>query len=300
MTEPKPKEKMAARLLAFWIGPGDGLRFVIFEKVFAISFLYYMANRFRGFREWLTPEGFHYTEHAHLGAHIAPFPLLTVPAAVAFGLAMLAGGIAVVAGAWRRAALLVLFLSAVYVQHADIASSFGLNKIYIVGFLVLLLTPLKRVAVGDSGKRRPVLESAWPERTLQATALIQIFTAGTCKVFRGDWLQHNDVLWTQIQGIYRTEFAAWLLSRVPSTGWAVLQHAALGFELVGPVLLLIPRLRWAGLAMSAGFVLFISMTMEQLIPFMFQIASLLLLFVKPEWFEALRGRINPFSHGPQQ
>ena len=79
-----------------------------------------------------------------------------------------------------------------------------------VCFVVLAVAPaVKQVADGAGGTVS--LQSAWPLRVLQATLLVGYATAGLCKVFHGNWLGDADILWTQVQGSYRTETAAWLL-----------------------------------------------------------------------------------------
>src|SRR5262249_59537132 len=113
--------------------------------------------------------------------------------------------------------------------------------IYIAPFRALAL--VRQGSYWSVERRPPRMQPAWPLRILQATIVIQYFTAGWCKAAHGDWLQNPNVLWTQAQGYYRTDFAALMLSLLPLWGWTFLQHATLAFELLVPPLFLVRRLR---------------------------------------------------------
>ncbi len=167
---------------------------------------------------------------------------------------------------------------AAYVQLVDLPSAFTLNKFYIVGFAVIALAPSPRDLVAENGAARRV-QSAWPLRTLQATLLIQYFTAGTCKVFHGDWMSNPDVLWTQVQGVYCTDLAAWLLRNCSRSFWSVSMYGSLAFELFAPVLFCVKRLRWVGIVWGAAFQIGIALTMHELIYFSVQLMAFYVLFV---------------------
>ena len=80
-------------------------------------------------------------------------------------------------------------------------------------------------------------------RIIQATLLIQYFTAGTCKLVYGNWLESTTVLWSQSQGVFRTELCGWLLANVEQKWWALVQYQALLFELTVPFFLQLPPAR---------------------------------------------------------
>jgi hypothetical protein len=94
--------------------------------------------------------------------------------------------------------------------------------------------------------------SVWPVRVLQATLLVMYFTAGTCKVLWGDWLRDSHVLYSQVQGPYRTEAAAWLLRHLPREAWNLMQSLSLSLELLAPVLFTVRRLRPMGFALGVA------------------------------------------------
>ncbi len=112
---------------------------------------------------------------------------------------------------------------------------------------------------------------------LQATLILQYLAAGLAKA-GGDWLKSGDVLWSQVQGVYRTELAAWSLRHLPLWVWSVLQHLALAFELLAPVLFTVRRLRPLALVLGLGFHLVIALMMKDLIFFSLQMWTFYLLF----------------------
>ena len=209
-----------------------------------------------------------------------------------FGL-VLFGSLAAFLLGWKtRWATWVVLGCVTYVTLVDALASYTINKLFIVSLAVLALVPLG-AAWGLERRRGPRMQSVWPIRVLQATLLIQLFTAGWCKVAHGDWLQNPYVLWSQVQGIYRTDIAAWLLRVTPGGVWAWMQYIALSFELLAPVLFLIRRFRPLGYLWGAGFFLMIAMTMHQLIYFMLQMACFFVVFMENRTLHALQARVDP-------
>ncbi len=200
----------------FLVGDQDVLPLRVFEVMFTASFLVWMGRCFMTWREWLTEAGFHLTaeELVPLG-YPEPFPLLTGVGVIGLAVLIAASGMALICNHWRRFALLGLFGSAVYVQGADTMSAFTLNKLYVAVYGILLITPGYR---RDEASGR-LIGSVLGMRVIQATLLLQYCAAGTGKAFKGDWLKYSDVLYTQVQGVYRTEAAAWLLRTLPLWSW---------------------------------------------------------------------------------
>lgn len=275
-----PKARAALRRWGdFLMGDMDVLALRMFEVLFTASFLLWMGQCFLTWREWLTEEGFHLTaaELTPMG-YPEPFPLLTGSGVA--GLAVLIGvsGLLMIFNKWRRLALLGLFASAVYVQGADTMSAFTLNKLYVAVYGILLITPgYKRDAI--TGR---LIGSALGMRVIQATLLLQYLAAGTSKAFKGDWLKYSDVLYTQVQGVYRTDFAAWCLRNLPVWSWTVMQWTSLLFELEAPVLFCVRKLRPIAFVIGIGFHLMIALMMKDLIFFSVQMVSFYALFVTAE------------------
>ncbi|MBZ0165159.1 MAG: HTTM domain-containing protein [Candidatus Omnitrophica bacterium] len=266
------------RFLDLWYQPIHPGRLRRFEQAFVMSFLFYMTERFRYAAEWLTSEGFHLTAATKSWYQVTPFPLLPAWMVPVFALILFGSGIAVVVGWQRRLFTGVLLVCAVYVQSVDAISAFTLNKFYILVFAVLAAQPRAGMFQTEAGEKVP-RHSAWALRTLQATLLIQYFTAGTCKTMFGDWFVHTDVLWSHVQGVYRTEAAAWMLRVLPKWSWAVQMMMAMVFEFVGPFLFLFRRTQMVAIVWGILFHLLIALTMHQLIYFSLQMMTFYILFL---------------------
>jgi hypothetical protein len=273
----------------FWVGNGELLSLRVFESAFTMTFFLWMGQCFRTWEEWLTGGGFHLTseELVPMG-YPAAFPLLDVVGVVVLAALIAVSGILLIFNKWRRVALLGLFASAVYVQGADTMSAFTLNKLYVAVYGILLITPgYKRDAV--SGR---LVGSVLGMRVIQATLLLQYCAAGTSKAFMGDWLKYSDVLYTQVQGVYRTEFAAWCLRTLPVWSWTAMQWTALLFELEAPVLFCVKKLRPIAFVIGIGFHLMIALMMKDLIFFSAQMWTFYALFVTPEQWRWVGGRLR--------
>lgn len=263
----------------FLVGDAEVLQLRIFEAAFTVTFLIWMGQCFRTWEEWLTPAGFHLTteELVPMG-YPAAFPLLDGYGVIGLAVLITVSGLLLIFNKWRRVALLGLFASAVYVQGADTMSAFTLNKLYVAVYGILLITPGYK-ADKESGR---LVGSVLGMRVIQATLLLQYLAAGTSKAFMGDWLKYSDVLYTQVQGVYRTEFAAWCLRTLPVWSWTVMQWTALMFELEAPLLLCVRKLRILGFILGMGFHLVIALMMKDLIFFSAQMWTFYALFVTPE------------------
>jgi len=256
----------------------------VFRVALVYTLLWYVVVWLQHASEWLTPAGFHPSRD--VSSDYGPaFPLLDAVLVWPFAILYLGAGI-VAALSHRpgrvRPAIAVLLGCTIYVTGVDPISAFTINRLYIVCLIVLLAAPS-----AHDGSR-----VAWPLRVLQLTLVLQYFGAGWCKAFGGDWLQNDDVLWTQIQGVYRTPLAAWLVQVLPRAGWTAMQHAALAFELAAPVLFAVRRLRPLAFVTGLGMHLLIALTMEKLVYFSLQMACFYLLFVDAGRLRTWAGRLR--------
>lgn len=271
------------------MGDSDVLSLRVFEALFTATFLIWMGQCFRTWEEWLTEAGFHLTTEEMMPMGFpAAFPLLDGYGVIGLAVLIAVSGLLLIFGKWRRLALLGLFATAVYVQGADTMSAFTLNKLYVAVYGILLITPGYR-AEKETGR---LTGSVLGMRVIQATLLLQYLAAGTSKAFMGDWLKHSDVLYTQVQGLYRTEFAAWCLRTLPLWSWTVMQWTALLFELEAPVLFCVRKLRRIAFVLGIGFHLMIALMMKDLIFFSAQMWTFYALFVTPVQWRRLGGRIT--------
>jgi hypothetical protein len=270
----------------FIFAPVDASRLVAFRSLFAASLLGYVAFRWGHAAEWLTAVGYHPSGRATGGLQQA-VPLLPGWALPWFGLAYFAAIVALIANLWPRITVWLVLAGTVYVTGADRLAAFTINKIFVGGLLILALAP-PMIASADG---RPRLRSAWPLRALQFTLIVQLFGAGICKLRHGDWLQHSDTLWYQVQLNFMTDAAAWMVRSLPMSVWAGLQHLALGFELAAPLLFVVPRLRPLGYAMGFGMFLTIAVTMRELVFFAVQMCAFFVLFVDEDRLWRLRQKL---------
>jgi len=266
-----------SRLLDFWFEAVDPVRLDTFRVLFSIVLLLYLGVRLMHPYEWLTSYGFHYTAETRLGIDPVPWPLLPAYLVPPF-VALLVGSIVCLIAGWRvRLCLWVVLALVVYIQYVDWLTISTPNKLFILGYAVLALAPPLR-SQGPDGALR---QSAWPVRVLQATLLIQYFTAGTCKIVFGDWFLHTDVLWSQVQGVHRTDTAAFLLRTLPKQAWSLMMYSALLFEILAPLLFAMRRTRWLAFVWGFSFHVLVGATMGKIIYFGLQMTSFYVLFMEP-------------------
>ena len=274
-------ETLTGRFTACFIESIDGLPLRVFEVLFTSSFLLWMGRCFLTWQEWLTSQGLHLTndELRRMGYPDA-FPLLPPWAVPFLALAIIASGVAHLLNRQRRLALVGLFLCALYVQGVDFMAAFTLNKLFVGIYGILLLSP----DYEQNPAKQTLAICAVPVRVIQATLILQYFAAGLAKATHGDWLHGSDVLYTQVQGVYRTDFAAWMLRTLPVWAWSVMQHLSLFFELMAPVAFMVRKFRPFAFIVGMGFHLVIAMVMHDLIFFSAQMWAFYALFVTAdEW-----------------
>lgn len=289
-----------AYILTF--GPTDPVRLDLFTRCLTLVLFVYTLDRSLTPYEWLTARGFHVSAENELVFLPTPFPLLPEVLVLPFLVIYLGCILGVVLGWQARKLLPVVLACLIYVSFADPDAAFSLNKIFVASITILLLRPPRKRAEGVLGGG--AVESAWVLRALQAQIIIHYFMAGVCKVFHGDWLvdgglivggdwshwagpsqwfagRQDDVLWTHVVGVYRTEFAAWLLSVLPKWAWTWMQQSALIFELAAPLLFTVRRLRPVGIFWGVGFHLTIAACMYKVGMFNLQMICFFVLFVSP-------------------
>ncbi len=277
--KPRPTP-LLRRVVQFWLGPEDALRTRLFECLFTLTFLIWMGRCFVTWEDWLTTEGFHLTKtELNSMGYPDPWPLFQPWQVPLFALLIFGSGTLLLLNKWRRFALIGLFAAALYAQRVDYMAAFTLNKLYVGCFALMVLAP---------GPRRDPLTGQWTQsvvlvRVLQCTLLLQYLAAGLAKV-DGDWLKYDDVLWGHVQGVYRTEIAAWALRTLPKWTWTVQQHVALGFELLAPLLFMIRRLRPLAFIFGIGMHFIITVMMKDLFYFSLQMWTFYVLFItSTEW-----------------
>ena len=268
----------------FWLGPMDRIRLKLFRFLIGFALLMYTGFRWVFADEWLTASGFHVSA-GNLPYFDFTVPLLTHNQLFWFGTVYFASIAAFMIGWQLRWSGILTMLGLIYVSAADQLSFFSPNKILLISLLIVTCAEWGGYARrrGQS-KRAP---SAWPIRILQLTFIIHMFAAGWSKIFfGGEWLIRPFVFWTQVQGTYRTDFAAWLLNTLPVQGWVFLQWGALLFELLIPFLLFYKPLRRFGIIWGLFFQLMIAATMQHLIYFNLIMISFFVLFMDEDYLRS--------------
>lgn len=262
-----------------FFGPLPAWRLRWFEVAFTVQFLAWMGMLYLHPFEWLGREGFHADLSDQNSAYWKPWPALPDWLVPVFGVVVLAGGLAIVhGGRWRRVGLVIAAMAAAYVLYLDKAASFTVSRLNVVIFAILATAP--PVWSGPDGKR-------WVHggvvRLCQGALVALYFGAGIAKVVHGDWLEHHDVIYSHMVGVYRTELAAWLVRVMPMGFWVVQKWLALGFELGAPVLFGWSRLRMVAVIMGLGFHLVIATCFWSIWPFALHCAAYYPLFFRESW-----------------
>jgi hypothetical protein len=267
--------------------PTDAIRIRTFTWLLTWALLIYTLAWAGAGDEWLTEVGFHPRGAAMRGQQMPWGPL---PAGLQWWILgpYVVAMISVILGWGGRVAVAGVLIGLISVSSLDRLSMFTFNKLAMVSYAVLLCAA---VVPGEDRGQTPRLRSAWPLRILQATIVLQYFGAGVCKL-HGDWLAHSDVLWMQAQGAFRTETAAWLLATLPKPAWTMMQWSALAFELLAPILLVVPRFRVLGFVWGGAMLLMIGLTMAKVGYFTFMIATYFALFVDVAWLRRQLRRLR--------
>lgn len=281
-----------ARASAWALGPVPAIRLESFRWTTTLAlFIYTLAWSLEA-REWLTTAGFHVSPEASRGLQI-PVPLLGSGALPVFLILYIGSMVAILLDLRPRLFSYVVFAGLLYVTTADRLASFSMNKLALVAWLVLLLAPWPKRTVDDAtpSEDPPQLRSAWPLRILQGTVLLQYFGAGVCKL-RGGWLSSSKTLWLQAQDVYMTDLSAWMVRELPGWAWAGMQHGALAFELLAPILFCVRRLRPLGFAWGLAMHLGIGLMMYRVGYFSLSVVAYYVLFADERRLLALRQRLR--------
>lgn len=268
----------------FWHGRISPAPLALFRQAFAWTMLIYFGAWALNAEEWLTARGYH--PPLALDSINGPHLPLLPPGALPFvGVIVFASLLAYIFGFARKVVVWVIVVAAIYALQVDPISAFTINRLFVLGFVILALAPDPEPESETDGDAPAKLmcQRAWPTRMLQLVLVSQYFASGLCKAYKGDWWGGEDVLWMQIQGFYMTDFAAWMVRTLPDWAWVGLQELTLWFELLAPLLFGVRKLRPLAFALGIGMHLIVALTMDQLIYFSLQMCCFYLLFLPPEW-----------------
>lgn len=290
---------LAGRVSRFLLGPTSALPLEAFRWATTLSLLVYTLAWSLEAREWLSDAGYHVSPEITRGLQYS-VPLLPGWAVPVFLVVYVGSMVAILLRVRPRLFSWVVLLGLAYVTFADRLAAFSMNKIALVAWLVICLSPWvspwpspepgSGSSSGEPATEQPAtLASAWPIRVLQATVILQYLGAGICKL-RGDWLDSSRVLWLQAQDVYMTDLAAWLVRTLPMWVWAGMQHTSLAFELLAPILFCLRRARPVAFVWGAAMHLGIALLMYRVGYFSLSVVAYYVLFFDERWLEALRDR----------
>lgn len=273
---------LRARWHRIWHEVLDPIGLDAFRQVLAYDLVLVTLTWYPDADERLTHAGYHPTPLAD--ALNAPLvPLLPPEAVSPFFVIYFGAMLAVIFGRARRSATWLVVACLAYVGLADPISSTPVDRLHLLGFTVLALAP---ASAGD-----PPVSPAWPIRVLQATLLLGLVGSGLQHALGGDWWTADDVLWLHLHGADMTDVGAWMLRTLPGWFWPLLQHTVLGFQLLAPALLLLPRLRPLGFGLALGLHLVLALALAPMLQFSLQALAFYLLFVDPAVLRRSLGRL---------
>lgn len=294
---------MLQKISSFFFWWFSHKHFQFFMRCFVFTFFLYMVRRFWFWFERLTDWWFHYTEVIRASRQVNPLPTMSYWMVPIFWFFVFSVLILYLFGRKQHYLIIIIFLISAYVQFVDQASAFTLNKYYTLFFLLACFA----VPYVEYEKDDTWVDNTWQKmipvrlvRIMQMTLLIQYFTAGSCKLLRGDRLIKQDILWSQIQWLYCTDIAARMLRNFSLEHWSWMENAWLYFELLFPFFILLSF--WRKLRFLKCFILMvwiwfhvmIALTMKDLIDFSQQLIVMYILLLTTTEFEFLRSVVYRF------
>ena len=314
----KPMGRME-RGLRFWFSDQDAIHVRAFEVVITLCMISYFSFFLLTPRYWLTDVGHHVAEKATL-SHYLPPPTLVPESWIWFVVpAFYVCTTAFLFGYARRIISWMLFVLAVYIQAMDQPSSFTINRMFIISFLILALQPPNRV---EGGKK---WIEGWVPRFFQATLVLQYSTAGICKMVSGNWLispikkllsgdtsefwefaatnpmyliniVEPDIVWGQSQGHYKNIISAYAVNYMPLPLWWCLAATTMIFETGAIFFFTWKKTRVPIVILGVFFHIGIAILMKDLIFFSLQMITAYVFFVPSGWLYTLRDKLPaPFD-----
>jgi hypothetical protein len=225
--------------------------------------------------DWLTRAGFQVPrlpgDDYRQPLYLAPLPSVTlawivVAITVCSGLALSAGLRSHISGGIFAAAL-------VYLALADRLATFTVGKLGAVVVIALAISPAGECLSVDH-PRRDAIGPGGTYRFLQLLLLAMYLGAGIAKA-RGDWLDNDLVVWSQLHDSYQSGIAYFLARHVPRSGWVIMQYATLTLELGAPLWLTVKWTRPAAVIGLLGMHLSIALLFPVVRWFSFLMMTLL-------------------------
>ena len=290
---------LAERVRAWFFAPQPVARLCAIRILVPLAILGFLSSRLVHADHRIGSSGFHVPDVGR-DDYRQPLYLPALPDGIAWTLALLTvvSGVAVAAGALTRVSSVVFALLLVYLALADRLAAFTVSKLGAVLAVALALTPAGARASVDAWLRRSRDWSPHPRpgevgggnvRFFQMLVAVMYFASGLGKL-RGDWLDRNDVIYTNLHDSYQTAVSYLLASRVPAWGWTGFQWLVLALELGAPLWLTLGPTRLPAVVLLLGMHAIIGLGFGPVIRFALLMASLLVACFAPvRWLERALG-----------
>ena len=259
-----------------------------------LAILGFLTARLVHADDWIGSAGFH-VPHVPGDDYRQPLYVPPLPNALAWTIAVLTvvAGLAVSAGAWARVSTVVFAALLVFLALADRLAAFTVSKLGAALAIALACTPCAARASVDAWLRRrrdpgaplPTEVSGGNVRFFQLALAVMYSATGIGKL-RGDWLDRNDVIYTNLHDSYQTAFSYLLASRIPGWGWAAFQVLVLALEVGAPLWFALGPTRLPAVVLLLGMHAIIGLGFGPVIWFALLMSSLLIACFAPRrWLE---------------
>ena len=237
-------------LIDRFVAPQPIVRLEVLRILAPLAILGFMSARILHAGDWLSDEGFRIPALENDWRQPVSFAGVSIGVAYAISVALVASGLAVVAGAFTRVASAVFCVLLVYVALADRMAAFTVSKIAPMIALALFLSPAGARYSVDAwrAKRRdptwsPPTHVSWGNvRFFQVLLPVFYMSSGIFKA-KGDWLSDPYVLWSHIHDSYQTWVSWFIGNHAPKVIWPILQAITLAFEALAPIWFALPWTR---------------------------------------------------------
>jgi len=279
------------RLLPAWPGlhawlfdPQPIARLCTVRILVPLAILGFMSSRLVHADHWIGSAGFHVPNLGH-DDYRQPIYVPPLPNGLAWTVAVLtvASGLAVAAGLLTRGSSALFAALLLFLALADRLAAFTVSKLGAVLALALAFTPCGANASLDSWLRRrdasatppPKLVSGGNVRFFQILLAVMYCATGVGKA-RGDWLERNDVIFTNLHDSYQTAISYFLSSHIPAAGCTAFQWLVLTLELGAPLWFALPLTRLPAVVLLLGMHAVIGLSFGPVVWFAIMMASLLI------------------------
>ena len=300
-----PPPPWSERVRAWLWAPQPIARLVALRILVPLAILGFMSARLVHADHWIGSSGFHVPELPG-DDYRQPLYVPALPNGLAWAVALLTfiSGLAVVAGASLRVSSIVFATLLTFLALADRLAAFTVSKLGAVLAIALACTPAAARLSVDAWRRRrrdpqaplPTEASGGNVRFFQLLLAVMYFSTGVGKA-RGDWLDRNDAIYSNLHDSYQTAISYLMASRIPGWGWAGFQWLVLTLELGAPVWFAFRATRLPAVVLLLGMHAVIGLGFGPVIWFALLMASLLVACFTPRpWLDrALRlsDRVGP-------